>query len=69
MTFWLVRADYRPLNKKSPVYPFVADSTATERYIRQAFAVRYPVLGNIAVRQVTDAEMEGLSSRKWLMWI
>lgn len=69
MTFWLIRADYRPLTEKTPKRAYVSDSGRTERYVKHEFLIRFPALRNIEVKQVTEEEMERLSVRKWIMWI
>ena len=69
MTWWIVRADYRPLSDKSPRYAFLSGGGATARQVERAFRARWNQLQNVAVRQVTEQEMEQDPIHVWVMWI
>ena len=69
MTWWIVRADYRPLSDKSPRYAFLSGNSATARQVERAFRARGNQLQNVAVRQVTEQEMERDPIHVWVMWI
>lgn len=69
MTWWIVRADYRPLSEHSPRYAFVSDAGRTAREVAAEFRRRYSQLSNVQVRELTEEEMAAEPIRKWVMWI